>query len=44
MANIMIATPMYGGVCQGSFMKNMIMLFDVLRVNGHKTLYRKAKL
>ena len=36
MANVMIATPMYGGVCHGSFMKSIIVLFDVLRANGHK--------
>jgi hypothetical protein len=35
MASIMIATPMYGGVCHGSFMKSVMMAFDLLRVNGH---------
>ena len=35
MASVMIATPMYGGLCHGSFMKSMMVLFDVLRVNGH---------
>lgn len=35
MANIMIATPMYGGNCQGIFLKSMIQLFEVLKLNGH---------
>lgn len=36
MSNILIATPMYGGVCHGSYMKSMISLIDVLRSNGHR--------
>lgn len=36
MSSILIATPMYGGVCHGSFMKSVMMLFDTLRINGHK--------
>lgn len=36
MAKIVVATPMYGGVCHGSFMKSMLLLFDVLRNAGHQ--------
>jgi glycosyltransferase involved in cell wall biosynthesis len=32
----MIATPMYGGMCHGSFMKSMLVVFNVLQANGHK--------
>ena len=39
MANIMVATPMYGGNCQGMFLKSMIALFDVLRSNGHSVQF-----
>lgn len=35
MANIMVATPMYGGSCQGVFLKSLISLFDTLRSKGH---------
>lgn len=35
MANIMIATPMYGGNCQGMFLKSLISLIDLLRSKGH---------
>ncbi len=35
MASIMIATPMYGGMCHGIFMKSAIQLFFTLRSNSH---------
>jgi hypothetical protein len=35
MANIMIATPMYGGNCQGVFLKSIISLVEILKLNGH---------
>ena len=39
MANILVATPMYGGNCQGMFLKSMIALFDVLRSKGHNVSF-----
>ena len=39
MANIMIATPMYGGNCQGIFLKSMLALNDILRSSGHRTYF-----
>ena len=35
MASIILATPMYGGMCHGIFMKSVIQLFFTLRSNGH---------
>ncbi len=39
MARISIATPMYGGVCHGVFMKSMMDLINLLRSRGHDVLY-----
>lgn len=39
MANIMIATPMYGGNCQGTFVKSLISLIDLLRTKGHNVYF-----
>lgn len=39
MANIMIATPMYGGNCQGIFLKSLILLFNTLQANGHSASF-----
>lgn len=36
MAKVVIATPMYGGMCQGIFLKSVLMTFDVLRSKGHQ--------
>jgi hypothetical protein len=36
---ISIATPMYGGVCHGIFMKSMMDLINQLRSRGHEVLY-----
>jgi hypothetical protein len=36
MAHITIATPMYGGMCSGSFMKSIIDLIKVVSNNGHQ--------
>lgn len=35
MAHITIATPMYGGMCSGSYMKSMIQLLKTLADNNH---------
>jgi len=35
MASIMVATPMYGGMCHGIFMKSVIQLFFTLLSNSH---------
>lgn len=35
MAKVIIGTPMYGGMCQGVFLKSILSLYDVLRSNGH---------
>lgn len=35
MASIIIATPMYGGMCHGIFMKSVVQLMFALRSNGH---------
>lgn len=39
MAVITIATPMYGGVCHGIFMKSMISLMKELKEDGHEVIY-----
>jgi hypothetical protein len=36
---ISIATPMYGGVCHGIFMKSMMQLITLLKSRGHEVLY-----
>jgi len=33
--NITIGTPMYGGMCYGSFMTSIFGLYDILKQNGH---------
>ena len=35
MASVIIATPMYGGMCHGIFMKSVVQLMFALRTNGH---------
>lgn len=39
MANIMIATPMYGGFCQGTFLKSLMSTVDLLRSKGHQVSF-----
>lgn len=39
MAKVFIATPMYGGVCHGSFMKSISILKEKLRQNGHEVVF-----
>lgn len=36
---ISIATPMYGGVCHGIFLKSLMGLVTELRVRGHEVIY-----
>ena len=36
---ISIATPMYGGVCHGIFLKGLMSLMNELRSRGHEVLY-----
>jgi hypothetical protein len=39
MAKIFIATPMYGGQCNGVFTKSLISLIDMLKANGHQVVF-----
>jgi hypothetical protein len=39
MAHITIATPMYGGVCTGVFMKSMMQLMNNLQDAGHQAVF-----
>jgi len=39
MAHITIATPMYGGVCTGVFMKSMMQLISNLQNAGHQAVF-----
>jgi hypothetical protein len=39
MAHVTIATPMYGGMCSGTYMKSMMELVKVLSNNGHVVNY-----
>lgn len=36
---ISIATPMYGGVCHGIFLKSLMRLMNELRYRGHEVIY-----
>jgi hypothetical protein len=39
MKKVMIATPMYGGVCHGAYLKSMISLVDILSKKGYQLNY-----
>lgn len=39
MANVMIATPMYGGNCQGIFLKSILTTFELLKSKGHNVYF-----
>jgi len=39
MKAITIATPMYGGVCHGAYLKSLISLINILGQNGYKVSY-----
>ena len=39
MAHITIATPMYGGMCSGAYMKSMMQLVKILAESGHQVHY-----
>lgn len=39
MAKVFIATPMYGGQCNGVFTKSLIALIDMLRASGHESVF-----
>lgn len=39
MAHITIATPMYGGMCSGTYMKSMMQLIKLLEMRGYQTRY-----
>lgn len=39
MKKVMIATPMYGGVCHGAYLKSMISLVDILSKRGYQLNY-----